>query len=183
MTPIGLFRVGSPAGYASRCALYSVRTRPGIAKAADFPLPVAVQQSISWPSRIEETSLSCTRCSPSLHVGIIVLTMVRMVSRLIGSCQWAPVAICEGSYGFNPFKKWNKSSCKNLLLENHWMSRRQWRSCRYIDAMRHFKVRRLHNNFLTQFGGCDMKQTTYTREPYKSIKFTCIVVCLRETMD
>ena len=26
-----------------------------------------------------------------------------------------------------------------------------------------------------------MKQTTYTREPYKSTKFTCIVVCLRET--
>ena len=40
---------------------------------------------------------------------------------------------------------------------------------------RRFKVRRLHNNFL------DMKQTTYTREPYKSTKFTCIVVCLRET--
>jgi len=89
--------------------------------------------------------------------------------------------VCEGAYGFNPFKKWHKSSWKNLLLKNCWMSHRQWRNCRYIDVMRHFKVRRLHNNFLTWFGGCDMKQTTYTCEPYKSINFTCIVVCLQET--
>jgi len=66
------------------------------------------------------------------------------------------------------------------------MSRQQWRNRSYIDATRLdrcFKVRRLHNNFLTRFGGRDMKQTTYTREPYKSIKFTCIVVCLRETIQ
>jgi len=45
--PIGLFQVGSPAGYASRCALYLMRMRPGMAKAADFPSPVAVQKSKS----------------------------------------------------------------------------------------------------------------------------------------
>jgi len=46
-TPIGLFQVGNPAGYASRCALYSTRISPGIVKAADFPSPVAVQHSMS----------------------------------------------------------------------------------------------------------------------------------------
>ena len=48
MTLMGLFQVGSQAGYVSVCALY-LRTRPGIVKAADFPLPVAVQQRIFQP--------------------------------------------------------------------------------------------------------------------------------------
>ena len=47
VTLMGLFRVGSPVGYASGCALYLRRTRAGTVKAADFPSPVAVQQRIS----------------------------------------------------------------------------------------------------------------------------------------
>jgi hypothetical protein len=90
-----IFQVGSPASYASGCALYLMR-RPGIVKAAYFLSPVAVQQSISRPSRIAETSSSCTKCSVSLQIGMIFLIMVHLVSRLIGSCQWGPVAICLG---------------------------------------------------------------------------------------
>ena len=56
---------------------------------SDFPSPVAVQQSMSLPSRIVETSSSCTGCGPSFHVGISVVTMVHIVSRPIGSCQRA----------------------------------------------------------------------------------------------
>ena len=57
-TPIGLEWVGRLAGYDSGCWLYSISTRQGIEKAADFPSPVAVQQRMSCPSRIAETSLS-----------------------------------------------------------------------------------------------------------------------------
>ena len=107
-TPMGLFRVGSSAGYASGCALYSRRTRPGTENAADFRSPVTVQQRISRPSRIAETSSSCTRCRPSIHVGIIFFTMVCIVSRRIGSCQRAPVAIFVGS--IHPRSKYNQTS-------------------------------------------------------------------------
>ena len=172
---MGLFQVGSPAGYPSGCALY-LRTRPGIVKAADFPSPVAVQQRIIRPSRTAETSSSRPRCRPSIDVGIMFFTMFCTVSRPRGSCQRAPVAIFVGSI--------------HSRSKSNQVSRRIIGECRVdnegtgdILTRRGFKVRRLHNNFLTRFGGRDMKQTTYTREPYKSTKFTCIVVCLRETSN
>ena len=114
-TPMGVFRVGSPAGHASRCALYLRRTRPGIAKAADFPSPVAVQQTIFRPLRTAETSWSCTGCRPSVHVGIMFSAMVRTVSRPRGSCQWAPVTIFVGS--IHPRSKLNQAA-KIIMFES-----------------------------------------------------------------
>ena len=108
MTLMGLFQVGSPAGYASRCALYLRRTRPGIVKAADFLLPVAVQQKICQQLRTAEMNLSCTGCRPSIHVGIMFFVMVCTVSRPRGSCQQAPVAIFVGS--IHPRSKLNQAS-------------------------------------------------------------------------
>src|SRR5271168_2133664 len=81
-TPIGFARVGRPQGYASGFLLYSRRTRQGIAKAADFPPPVAVQQSISLPSRMPETSSSWTACRTFVHVGTTFFTITVIVSRL-----------------------------------------------------------------------------------------------------
>ena len=66
-------------------------------KGRRFPLPVAVQQSMSCPSRIVEISSSCTGCSPFVHIGMSVFTMVLIVSRPIGSCQRALEAIFKGS--------------------------------------------------------------------------------------
>ena len=97
----------------------------------------------------------------AIHVGIISLRMVCIVSRPIGSCQQAPVAIFVDSV--HPRSKCNWA-LRRISFKSHWMSRR------------------LHNNFLTWFKGCDMKQTTYTHEPYKSTKFTCIMVCLQDTI-
>ena len=88
--PIGLAWVGRPQGYAWVFLLYSRRTRQGIAKAADFPSPVAVQQSISLPSRIPETSSSWFGCNPFVQAGTIFFMMSVFVSRLPGSCQRGP---------------------------------------------------------------------------------------------
>ena len=105
---MGLFQVESPVGYAFGCALH-LRTRPGIVKAADFLSPVAVQQRIFQPSRTAETSSSFTGCRPSVHeVGITFFTMICIVSRPIGSCQQAPVAIFVGS--IHPKSKLNQAS-------------------------------------------------------------------------
>ena len=73
--------------------LYSRRTRQGIKKAANFPSPVAMQQSIFFPSRMPEISLSWTACRPFIHVGTIFFTIALMVSRPTISCQQCPKAI------------------------------------------------------------------------------------------
>ena len=120
---MGLFRVGSPVGYASGCALYLRRTMPGTAKAANFPSPVAVQQRIFRLWRIAEMTSSCTRCRLSAHVGMIFFTMVCTVSRLIGSCHRAPVAIFVGS--IHP-RNISDQASRRIIFKCHSMSCRQW---------------------------------------------------------
>ena len=100
MTPTGLVQVGRPAGYISGYLLYSKSTRVGTENAANFPSPVAVQQSISSPSRIAEMRSSWTTHSPLVHLGMSFLTIVLIVTRPRGSCQHDPQAIFKYTWKF-----------------------------------------------------------------------------------
>jgi hypothetical protein len=162
--PIGFARVGRPRGYASGLLLYSRRTRQGIAKAADFPSAVAVQQRISLPSRIPETSSSWTAYRPFVHVGTTFFTIALIVSRPMRSCQRCPEAIFFESYQVPDLQvnKLSKLYCERCHYTNYRVEMKARK--RNIDATaadRGFKVRRLHNNFLTRFGGRGKKQTSY----------------------
>lgn len=104
-TPTGLVVVGRPAGYTSGCLLYSWSTREGTKNAADFPSPVAVQQRMSCPSRIAEMSSSWTACSPFVHFCMSFFTIVLIVVRPTGSCQWVPQAIFVQSQEFKTIQE------------------------------------------------------------------------------
>ena len=79
-TPIGLFRVGSPATYASGCSLYSRSTRVGTENAADFPSPVAVRvswQRYWWSQGLQGPASGVLETLLSIHNGFQIIQEVK----------------------------------------------------------------------------------------------------------
>ena len=125
-TLMGLFQVGSPVGYASGCALYSRRTRPGTAKAADFCAAENISAVEDCRNKFElyQVQAICLCWYNLLHDGLYSFQANRLLPA--GSCGH----ICR----FNPSKKEIQSS-RRIRFKCHWMSCQQWRKWRYIDVM------------------------------------------------